>query len=331
MEPIHYERPRDTAGAVRAMSSDSRFIAGGTTLFDLMKLDGLNAKRLVDVTSLGDPHLSAIEIDEQAIRMGALARMADVAANREILAACPVIAQSLNLGASQQIRNMARIGGNVLQRTRCAYYRDVSFQQCNKRSPGSGCAALDGHTRQHAVLGTSGSCMAVYPGDVPQALAALDAMVEIAGRRGSRTIRFNDLHRLPGTTPHIETVLKHDDLITGFVIKRGPWMKRSLYLKIRDRDSYAFALASAAVALDLAENGVVREARVALGGVATKPWRSREAEAELEGKSLNEGLARLAADAAFAQAKAHSYNAYKIPLGKETLVRALVDAAELEI
>lgn len=333
MQPFHYERPRTATLAIDALSDpDARFLAGGTTLFDLMKVDVLRSGRLVDITRLEEPNLSAVEVGETTIRLGALARMADVAAHPAIAAACPMIPQSLDLGASQQIRNMARLGGNVLQRTRCAYYRDVSFSQCNKRVPGSGCAALEGINRQNAILGTSAACIAVYPGDFPQALAALDASVETLGKGGGkRSIRFTELHRLPGNTPHIETVLERDELITGFVIPRGPWMKRSTYLKIRDRQSYAFALASAAVGLDLASDGVVNEARIALGGVATVPWRAREAEAALKNRRFSEEIAREAASLAFAGAITRKHNSYKVPLGEQTLVRALVQAAGMEV
>ncbi|WLR99628.1 FAD binding domain-containing protein [Shinella sumterensis] len=333
MQPITYEKPETMEAAVRALGrEDALFVAGGTTVFDLLKVNVMQASHLVDVTRLADPRLSAIEIGEEEIRIGSLVRMADLAAHPGIRAICPLIPQSLDLGASEQIRNMARLGGNVLQRTRCAYFREASFAACNKRRPGSGCAALEGHNRQHAVLGASDACIAVYPGDFPQALAALDARVETIGRQGRvRAIPFTKLHRLPDTTPHVETVLEREELITGFVIPRGPWMKRSLYLKIRDRQSYAFALASAAVALDLAAVGVVRDARIGLGGVATVPWRSAEAEAALKGHPLTEENAQRAADAAFAGAFARSHNHYKIPLGKQTLVRALLGAAAMEI
>jgi xanthine dehydrogenase YagS FAD-binding subunit len=333
VQPIVYEKPLTADAAVRSLvHPDAVIVAGGTTLFDLMKLNAVQFGRLVDITRLQDPRFGVVEINATSIRLGALARMADVAVHPMVVAVCPLISQSLKLGASQQIRNMARLGGNVLQRTRCPYFRDVSFKQCNKRNPGSGCAALDGFNRQHAVLGTSGACISAYPGDFPQALAALDARVETIGRRGrTRSIRFTELHRPPGTTPHIETVLERDELITGFVIPRGPWMKRSLYLKIRDRESYAFALASAAVALDLTTEGIVREARIALGGVATTPWRARDAEAVLKNRHLTDNVAEQAADVAFAHAIARSHNHFKTPLGKQTLVRALLTAAAMEV
>jgi xanthine dehydrogenase YagS FAD-binding subunit len=242
----------------------------------------------------------------------------------------PVIAQSLLLAASPQLRNMATLGGNVLQRTRCGYFRDTRWEACNKRNPGSGCAALDGVNRKHAVLGTSPNCIATYPGDFAQALVALDAVVDILGSGGARTIAFEDLHRLPEDTPHQETDLKPGELITGFRIPAGAWTRRSLYLKIRDRESYEFALASAAVALDM-EGDTVRQVRIALGGVATKPWRARAAEAALGGQALNADTAGHAAERAFAEARTREGNAFKPELGRRTLVRALLQAAKMEI
>jgi xanthine dehydrogenase YagS FAD-binding subunit len=225
---------------------------------------------------------------------------------------------------------MASLGGNVLQRTRCTYFRDVSYSECNKRNPGSGCAALTGFNRAHAVLGGSDQCIATYPGDFAQALIALEAAVEIAGRSGSRTILFANLHRKPGDTPDQETSLRPGEIITSFLIPAAPWARRSLYLKVRDRQSYEFALASAAVALDQ-QGGIVRNARIALGGLATVPWRAVEAEALLRGKSVNEQNAAAAASAAFAGAKGYGHNDFKIELGKRTLSRALQQAAALEI
>jgi len=333
MQPFVYERPgRATAAIEAAVQPGAMFVAGGTTVFDLLKLNVLQAQRLVDIARLDMPQLHAIDVSATAIRLGALVRMADVATHGEIRAICPLIPQSLDLGASQQIRNMARLGGNVLQRTRCAYYREPSFAQCNRRNPGSGCAALEGHNRQHAVLGTSDACIAVYPGDFPQALVALDANVHTLGRGGKvRHIPFAELHRRPAHRPELETVLEQGELITGFTIPRGAWMRRSLYLKIRDRQSYAFALSSAAVALELTADGAVREARIALGGVATIPWRAKAAEAALKNKPMTEALAHQAAEQAFEGAVARSHNAFKIPLGKQTLVRALMSAAAMEV
>ncbi|QHE94790.1 xanthine dehydrogenase family protein subunit M [Pandoraea fibrosis] len=333
MQPISYETPdRATVAIAAARQPDSLFVAGGTTVFDLMKLNVLRAKHLVDVTRLDMPALHSMKVSADTIWLGAMVRMADLATHAEIKAICPMIAQSLDLGASQQIRNMARLGGNVLQRTRCAYYREPSFAQCNRRNPGSGCAARDGHNRQHAVLGASNACIAVYPGDFPQTLIALDATVHtLASGAKVREFPFAQLHRLPGARPDIETVLQPGELIVGFSIRRGAWMRRSLYLKIRDRQSYAFALSSAAVALELTQQGIVNEARIALGGVATVPWRAHEAEAVLKASLFSEDVARRAARAAFQDATVHSDNAYKLPLGEQTLVRALLSAAALEV
>jgi xanthine dehydrogenase YagS FAD-binding subunit len=264
------------------------------------------------------------------LRLGALARMEDVAQHPVVQRQYPVIAQSLNLAASAQIRNMASLGGNVLQRTRCTYFRDTAWSACNKRSPGSGCAALDGFNRPHAVLGTSEQCIATYPGDFAQALIALDATVEI--RRGSdvRRIAFADLHRLPGDRPDVETSLAPDEMIVAFFVPAAEWSRRSRFVKVRDRQSFEFALASAAVALDMAEDGVVNEARIALGGVATVPWRAREAESFLAKRRLNPDVAKEAAQTAFRDAKPHKHNAFKIALGRSTLERALIETASIE-
>jgi xanthine dehydrogenase YagS FAD-binding subunit len=298
-------------------------------LLDLMKLDVMRPETVVDINGLDQRH-GEIRIDDKGLHLGALVHMGDAAADAGIRKSFPVIAQSLALAASAQIRNMATLGGNVLQRTRCMYFRDTRWAACNKRDPGSGCAAQDGVTRKHAVLGGGPDCIAAYPGDFAQALVALDVETELLGAKGPRVIRFEDLHRLPGNTPHIETSLEPGELITGFRVPAAAWTRRSLYLKVRDRESYEFALASAAVALDL-DGETVREARIALGGVATKPWRAREAEAALKGKTLDEGIARYAASRAFAEAKATPDNGYKIELGQRTLVRALLDAAKMEV
>jgi xanthine dehydrogenase YagS FAD-binding subunit len=256
--------------------------------------------------------------------------MAQAADHPEIKSQYPVIAQSLSFAASQQLRNMASLGGNVLQRTRCTYFRDVSYTQCNKRSPGSGCAAIGGVNRTHAVLGTSDQCIATYPGDFAQALIALDAAVELVGPDGARTVPFAALHRKPGSAPDRETNLRPNEMIASFLVPAAPWCRRSLYLKVRDRESYEFALASAAVALDQ-QNGAVRSARIALGGVATVPWRATEAERLLRDKPINAETAAAAADAAFAGAKGYGRNHFKIKLGKHTLTRALQQAAALEV
>ena len=326
MRPFAYARVNDAAEAVKAGGT---FLAGGTTLLDLMKLDVMRPARVVDINDL-PREFSAIEYGPQGLRLGALAHMAEAAQHPVIVREFPMIAQSLSLAASAQLRNMATLGGNVLQRTRCTYFRDVSYGNCNKRRPGSGCAARDGINRSHAVLGTSNACIATYPGDFAQALIALDATVEISGGEGRHTVPFAALHRAPADQPQVETMLAPGELITAFEIPREPWTRRSLYLKIRDRQSYEFALASAAVALDIVDNEV-REARIALGGVATIPWRATEAETTLQGKLINEASTKTAADVAFANAMPREHNAFKVALGKETLMRALRQAATLEV
>ncbi|MBZ9678524.1 FAD binding domain-containing protein [Mesorhizobium sp. ES1-1] len=340
MRPFTYERPVNVQAAVAAAShlakplvpptqSPAQFIGGGTNLADYMKLGVAQPERLVDLNGLDDAGLRRIQVDDKRIVFGALVRMSDAAAHEEVRRRCPLVAESLVLAASGQIRNMATLGGNVLQRTRCEYFRETSWA-CNKREPGSGCAAMDGFNRQHAVLGGSDQCIATYHGDFAQALIALDASVVVEGQHGSRKIAFADLHRLPGDTPNIETVLGPADIIVAIEVPLGPWSGRSRYLKIRDRESYAFALASAAVALDM-DGGTVRHARIALGGVATVPWRAKKAEEALLGKVLNEGAAHAAAEAAFADARPREHNAFKIPLGKSTLVRALLETRDMKV
>src|SRR3981081_896686 len=291
MRPLAYKRSRDASSAVQALAPPAadnnpltegaiQPLAGGTTLIDLMKLDVMRPRVVVDINPLAAAW-STINLEGGNLRLGALARMSDVSANPEIQHNYPVVADALNLAASPQLRNMATLGGSVLQRTRCSYFRDVSYDNCNKRNPGSGCAALEGFNRAHAVLGTSEQCIATYPGDFAEALIALDASGEITGKSGSRIIPFAQLHKAPGNSPQIETTLAAGELISGFTIA-GRW-PRSLYLKARDRQSYEFALASAAIALDV-QDGTVRDARVAMGGVATVPWRAGEAEMLLKGQ-----------------------------------------------
>jgi xanthine dehydrogenase YagS FAD-binding subunit len=330
MRPFEFARSDSLSDAIHAFGATSQYLAGGTTLIDLMKLDVMRPSRVIDINALQENGHGNIEVSADGLRLGAMARTSMVADDPRVRELYPVIAQSLQLAASAQIRNMASLGGNVLQRTRCTYFRDTSYEQCNKRNPGSGCAALDGVNRQHAVLGTSEHCIATYPGDFAQALIALDTQVEVTGRNGTRQLPFADLHRLPDDTPDIETSLGPGELITAFRITRAPWMRRSLFLKIRDRQSYEFALASAAVALDL-DGDIVREARIALGGLAAIPWRAHEAEAALRGKALAETSVQAAAAAAFADARPREHNAFKIELGKRTLARALGQAAALEL
>lgn len=336
MRPFLYQRARTAEEAVIAardaapqagpeVDAPVRFIAGGTTLLDLMKLSVMRPDRLIDINPL---ELGRIEVDARGLTLGALVRMSQAAAHQVVRSDYPVIAESLELAASAQLRNMASLAGNLLQRTRCLYFRDAGEKACNKRASGTGCAALEGANRLHAVLGTSEHCIATYPGDLGVALVALDAQLEVRGPDGPRTLPLAELHRLPADTPHIETVLRPFEIITALMVPAGPWTRRSRYVKVRDRASYEFALASAAVALDL-EGEVVREARIGLGGVATRPWRAKEAEERLRGRPLTEESACAAAEVAFAGAMPREHNAFKIPLGKRTLVRALLEAASL--
>jgi len=339
MQPFQFSRTGDLQSAYSAHGaaeatdtahSRSQYLAGGTTLLDLMKLGVMRPDRVVDINELERTNAGRIEFGGNRLRLGALTRMSTVADHPDVRRDFPVIAQSLQLAASAQIRNMASLGGNVLQRTRCTYFRDTSYSNCNKRNPGSGCAALDGINRPHAVLGTSERCIATYPGDFAQALIALDAHVEVAGRNGAREFPFAKLHRQPGQTPHLETTLAPGELITVFRIARAPFTRRSLFLKVRDRQSYEFALASAAVALDL-DGDTVKQVRIALGGVATVPWRAHETEASLINQRLDETATRRAADLAFADARPREHNAFKVELGKRTLMRALRQAGVMEI
>jgi xanthine dehydrogenase YagS FAD-binding subunit len=338
MRPFAYQRVTDASSAVQALAAaaagnnpltepEVQPLAGGTTLIDLMKLDVMRPRIVVDINPLASAW-SAVNFESGNLRLGSMARMSEVAANPGIQRDYPVVADALKLAASAQLRNMATLGGNVLQRTRCTYFRDVSYDNCNKRNPGSGCAALEGFNRTHAVLGTSEQCIATYPGDFAQALIALDAAVEITGKSGVRTISFAELHKPPEDSPQIETTLAAGELISGFAIS-GRW-PRSVYLKARDRQSYEFALSSAAVALDV-QDDVVRDARVALGGVATIPWRAREAEALIKGQKFDDSLAQRVAEAAFAGAKGRKHNAFKIALGKHVVARALHQAATMEV
>jgi xanthine dehydrogenase YagS FAD-binding subunit len=332
MRPFQYERAASNQVAVAsgtARGERAVYLAGGTTLLDLMKLGTMQPEVLIDINDLAREH-GDIQVGPDGLRLGAVVRMAEAARHPEILERYPVIAQSLLLAASPQLRNMATLAGNVLQRTRCNYFRDPTHRACNKRTPGSGCAAREGIQRKHAVLGVSEHCIASYPGDLAQALLALDAQVEILGATGLRTLALEHLHRLPGDSPHVETHLEAGDLITAFRVPARPWTRRSVYVKVRDRESYEFALASAAVALDL-DGDIVRTVRIALGGLASKPWRAHEAEAQLVGRALTQDSARMAAEAAFASAATNGENAFKPELGRRTVVRALLTAAALEV
>lgn len=322
MEPFTYVKPTDDAAAISGGAAERAvFIAGGTTLVDLMRLEVLRPTALVDITGL--PY-DQIEDAGGGVKIGTLVRNSDLAYHPVIAKRYPVLAEALLSGASEQLRNLATTGGNVLQRTRCPYFRDPQIGACNKRAPGSGCAAIGGSTRSHAVLGISDHCIATSPSDMNVALAALDAVIRVKGAKGERTVPFTEFHTLPGDHPEREHVLAPGELITHVELPELPFAARSHYLKVRDRMSYAFALASAAVALDLA-GGAIKDARVALGGVATKPWRSREAEATLIGKRATIETFRAAADAALRDARAQRDNQFKIELAKRTLVRALIE------
>ncbi len=321
MHPFEYLEATDAAAAIQAAgeSAHSVFFAGGTTLIDLMKLDVLTPTKLVDVN-----HLPFSSIEEQAggILIGANVRNSDLAHHTMIRERFPVLSEALLAGASAQLRNMASTAGNLMQRTRCTYFRDIN-SACNKRQPGSGCDAMNGVNRMHAVLGTSDKCIATHPSDMCVALVALDAIVHTQQFAGSkRQIPLTEFYLLPGDTPERETVLERGELITHVEVPATSLAQRSHYLKVRDRASYEFALASAAVALELQGETIVR-ASVGLGGVGTIPWRSREAEAELVGKPAWRETFVIAAEAALAKARPHHYNAFKIELAKRTLVFAL--------
>jgi len=337
MRPFRYERASDVTQAARAGretgqgqgDAPAQYLAGGTTLIDLMKLDVLRPERVVDITALRARH-GDIQAGPDGLRLGALATMAAAADHPAVLRDYPVLAQSLQLAASAQLRNMATLGGNVLQRTRCTYYRDSSWTACNKRAPGSGCAAIAGFNRNHAVLGVDESCIAQYPGDFAVALVALDAQAELSGPNGQRIVSVESLHRSPNGAPHLEHTLASGELITAYRIPKGAWTRRSLYLKIRDRESYEFAIASAAVALDM-DGDVVRSARIGVGGMAYRPWRAREAEALLVGQPLTEAAAERAARAALTGAVTHGGNDHKPELGRRTIIRALMQAKAMEV
>ncbi len=335
MRPFAYDRAGDVVEASRLgrdtgqgqTGASTQFLAGGTTLIDLMKLDVLRPTHLVDINPLAARH-SAIEAGPEGLRLGALARMSAAADHPDVRRDYPVIAQALDQAASAQLRNMASLGGNLLQRTRCPYFRDTSVKACNKRAPGSGCAAIGGVNRNHAVLGVDDSCISQYPGDLAVALIALDAELELEGQ-GARRLPLAELHRAPDGRPDLETNLKPGEVITAIRAPAGAWTRRSLYLKVRDRASYEFAIASAAVALDM-DGDRVRQARIGLGGMAYRPWRSHEAEAVLAGQRLTPQLAEAAAREALKGAVTHGENAYKPELGRRTIVRALLEAQRLE-
>ncbi|WP_407529355.1 FAD binding domain-containing protein [Methylobacterium oryzisoli] len=329
MQPFTYVKPSTVPEAVLAVAAggpSTRFIAGGTSLYDLMKLNVEAPTRVVDITGLKELH-SFDTSGSRELVFGALARMSDVAEDGRIKRDFPALAESLSKAASQQLRNMASVGGNLLQRTRCPYFRHGEPFACNKRAPGSGCAAQEGLNRGHALLGGSQACIAVYPGDWAIALAAFDAEVDVIGQHGQRTVALNGLHVEPRDTPQVETVLAPDELITRIRVPVSRLGRASTYHKIRDRESYAFALTSAAVALRL-DGQTVREARIALGGVATKPWRAREAERTLVGRPLTAEAAKAAGEVAFRGARSTEHNRFRIELGARTVADALMIARQ---
>jgi xanthine dehydrogenase YagS FAD-binding subunit len=322
---FQFSRAGTVADAMRQMAASpgAKFIAGGTNLVDLMKMDVERPSKLIDVTRL--PLDKVEETAGGGLRIGALVRNSDLAYHPVVERRYPVLSSALLAGASQQLRNMASVGGNLLQRTRCAYFYDVATP-CNKREPGTACSAVGGLNRMHAILGTSERCIAVHPSDMCVALAMLEAKIRVVGPRGEREIPFADFHRLPGDTPQRDTNLEPDELITSIELPPRGFAAHYTYLKIRDRLSYAFALVSVAVGLEL-EGGVIREARFALGGVAHKPWRTPEAEAALRGKPGNETAFAQAADTVLRGAKGFGHNAFKVELARRTIIRALSQAA----
>lgn len=319
MRPYDFATAESVTEALGRGGDESAYLAGGTTLVDLMKLDVMTPEHVVDINNLP---MRGIRYDRKALRIGALERMSDVAAHPLVARGYPLLAQALLASASPQLRNMASIGGNLLQRSRCGYFRDTATP-CNKRDPGTGCPAQSGANRGHAILGTSDSCVSTHPSDLAVALVALDASVELRGRSGKRSVRLADFYLLPGDTPHREFALREGELITDVVVPRLRWARRSTYLKIRDRSSYEFALASAAVAVDLA-GGRIRDVRVAAGGVGTKPWRLPAVEQALRGKALRRDVVEAAATRAVAGARPLEHNAFKVTLLQRTIVRSLM-------
>jgi xanthine dehydrogenase YagS FAD-binding subunit len=324
MRTFTYKVPSSIQQATSDFGQNSDFVAGGTTLIDLMKLEVMTPSQLVDINRLP---MRGIELALDGLRIGALEKMSDVAEHPEVVANYPVISQALLKSASAQLRNMASMGGNLLQRTRCGYFRDVSTP-CNKRQPGSGCPAIDGWNRTHAILGTSSSCVATHPSDLAVALVALDASILLQSENNNRLVKLDDFYQVPGETPDKENQLKPGELITEIRVPRLPWARRSAYLKIRDRESYEFALASVAVALEVDANNV-RDARVAVGGVGTKPWDLPKVRDALIGRPLNQQTFEAAAKLATEGAKPLRHNAFKVELVQRTIVRALMDLGGL--
>src|SRR5829696_1249950 len=328
MHPFVLERPKDLASALAFRAQAGRndapieYIAGGTDMVQLLQEYVRKPDRLVSLAGLLDRR---IEASPEGLRLGAAATMAEVAAHPAVVQQYPLIAEALLNSASPQVRNQATMGGNLLQRTRCPYFRDVGYAACNKRAPGSGCSAIGGENRWNAVLGTSDQCIAAHPSDLAVALVALDAVVEIRGQGDRRSVPLDDLHRLPAESPHIETVLEPGEVITAITVPATTASWRSHYLKVRDRASFEFAVVAAAVALDL-DGSRIRQARVALGGVGTKPWRVPRVEAALAGNSLDPAVLRPAAALAAEGAQGRGHNDFKIELMQRAIVRAIETA-----
>lgn len=332
MNPFKYVRADTEAAAIQAvMPTDTKFLGGGTNLVDLMKLDVERPRALVDINHLHTAEI--VETESGGLMVGALVRNSDLANHPKVVVGYPLLSQALLSGASPQLRNMATTGGNLMQRTRCYYFMDTAFPACNKRVPGSGCAAIEGFNRIHAILGqtdkgpeSAESCIATNPSDMNVALAALRAIVHVQGPRGKRVIPIAEFHRLPGHTPQVDTTLRSDELIIAVELPKPTFAKNSWYLKARDRQSYAFALVSVAAGLEL-DGGRITSAALALGGVAHKPWRSMEAEKVLVQSAPIRDTFQKAAEAALVGAKGYENNAFKIELAKQSIIRALTLAA----
>ncbi|HZU30556.1 MAG TPA: xanthine dehydrogenase family protein subunit M [Candidatus Angelobacter sp.] len=326
MNPFKYDRPVSAMAAIQAASADEhvKYLAGGTNLVDLMKNGVEQPQKLVDINQLD---LATIGwLPNGGIRLGALARNSDTANHPLVREHYPLLSRAILSGASPQLRNLATNGGNLLQRTRCAYFMDTRFPQCNKREPGSGCGALQGINRNHAILGTSEQCIATHPSDMCVALAALEAVVRVRGAKGERQIPFAEFHRLPGNTPQVDTNLQPGELVLSIDLPPSPYAEHSYYLKVRDRASYEFALVSVAAALEI-KDGTINSARLALGGVAHKPWRVAGAEQMLAGQKPSEEAFTRTAKALLAGAKTYQHNQFKIPMAEHAIVEALSLAA----
>ncbi len=327
MTPFVYARAADTADAVRrARQPGAKFLGGGTNLVDLMRETLERPAALVDVSGLSR---EIVELEDGGLRIGAAVSNTALAEHPAVRTRYPVLTRAIVAGASAQIRNMATVGGNLLQRTRCSYFYDDDGSACNKRQPGQGCDAIDGFNRMHAILGASDSCIAVHPSDMCVALAALDAVVHLESGAGARTLALTDFHRLPGDRPDIETMLEPGELITAIELPALPLARRSTYRKVRDRSSYAFALISVAAALEI-EDGRIKDVRVALGGVAHKPWRAAKTEAALRGRAPSEAAFAAAAEAELADARPLEHNGFKVELARRTIVAALGELTDMQ-